>query len=46
MIDASWIAQAITLIMNGVVDKLTKDNITAYRVKNIVRIDINTTEKK
>ena len=40
MIDAEWIVKAIDIIKSGMVDKLTKDNVTAYRVKNIVRIDV------
>ena len=39
-IDTDWLAEAVTLISKGVADKLTKENITVYRVKNIIRIDI------
>ena len=35
-----WMEQAIQTIQNGIADKLTKDNITIYRVKDIIRIDI------
>lgn len=35
-----WMEQAIQTIQSGIADKLTKDNITIYRVKNIIRIDI------
>lgn len=38
--DAEWIIKAVDLIKSGVVDKLSKDNVTVYRVKNIIRIDI------
>ena len=38
--DAQWIAKAVDLITSGICDKLVKDNVTVYRVKNIVRIDI------
>lgn len=38
--DAQWIIKAVELIVSGVCDKLTKDNVTVYKVKNIVRVDI------
>lgn len=38
--DANWIVKAVELIESGMVDKLSKDNVTVYRVKNIVRIDV------
>ena len=38
--DMNWLQKAIETIKNGIADKLTKDNITVYRVKNIIRIDI------
>lgn len=38
--DAQWIVEAVDLITSGVCDKLTKGNVTVYRVKNIVRIDV------
>lgn len=37
---SEWIAKAIETIKNGIADKLEKDNIKIYRVKNIIRIDI------
>lgn len=40
MINTEWLQKAIKTIEDGVADKLTKDNITVYRVKNIIRIDI------
>lgn len=42
---ARWIVEALHTIRRGVCDKLTKNNITVYRVKNIIRIDIEDTEK-
>lgn len=39
MIDLIWLDKAIKCIIDGTADKLTKDNITVYRVKNIIRID-------
>lgn len=38
--DMLWLASAIATIQSGVADKMIKDNITVYRVKNIIRIDI------
>lgn len=38
--DTMWLQKAIKTIQEGVVDKISKDNITIYRVKNIIRIDI------
>ena len=38
--NTEWILKAVETIKNGISDKLTKDNITIYRVKNIIRIDI------
>lgn len=35
-----WLASAIDTIQKGIADKLVKDNITVYRVKNIIRIDV------
>ena len=40
MLDTNWLNTALETISNGICDKLTKDNITIYRVKNIIRIDI------
>lgn len=39
-IDTDWLAEAVDIISKCVADKLTKDNITVYRVKNIIRVDI------
>lgn len=38
--DMAWLQKAIETIQAGIADKLSKDNITVYRVKNIIRIDI------
>lgn len=38
--DMIWLQKAIQTICNGIADKLTKDNVTVYHVKNIIRIDI------
>lgn len=38
--DMNWLEKAIETIRNGICDKLSKDDITIYRVKNIIRIDI------
>lgn len=38
--DTEWILKAVETIKSGIADKLTKDNITIYRVENIIRIDI------
>ena len=38
--DVVWIKKAIDTVRSGIADRLTKDNITVYRVKNIIRIDI------
>lgn len=35
-----WIADAIEAIRNGTCNKMTRDNVMVYRVKNIIRIDI------
>ena len=38
--DTNWLKKAIEVIKSGIADKLIKDDITAYRVGNIIRIDI------
>lgn len=38
--DILWLQKAIDTIKAGIADKLVKDNITVYRVKNIIRVDI------
>lgn len=41
-----WLQKAIQTIRDGIAEKLTKDNVTVYRVKNIIRIDIKNVEVK
>ena len=43
--NAEWILKAVEIIKSGVADKLSNKNITVYRVKNIIRIDIKLTEE-
>ena len=38
--DIIWLQKAIQTIRDGIADRLTKNNVTVYRVKNIIRIDI------
>lgn len=38
--DMTWMKSAIDTIRAGIADKLTKDNVTIYKVNNIIRIDI------
>lgn len=40
LIDTEWLNKAISTISDGVADKLSKDNVLVYRVKDIIRIDI------
>ena len=42
--DTKWLEKAIETIKSGIADKLCKDNVTVYRVKNIIRIDVNIKE--
>ena len=42
--DMNWLEKAIDTIKSGIADKLSKGEVTVYRVKNIIRIDINTKE--
>ena len=37
--DIEWLKKAVDTVLAGIADKLTKNNITVYRVKNIIRID-------
>lgn len=39
-INVEWLNEALRAIRGGVCDKLTIDNITVYRVKNVIRIEI------
>lgn len=38
--DMEWLQKALETIQSGICDKLSKDGVTVYRVKNIIRIDI------
>ena len=38
--DMKWLSEALDVIRRGIADKLSKDNITVYRVKDIIRVDI------
>ena len=42
--DTKWLEKAIETIKSGIADKLAKGDVTVYRVKNIIRIDINNKE--
>lgn len=35
-----WCLRAIDIISSGIANKLTKDNVTVYKVKNIIRVDV------
>lgn len=39
-VDTNWLTEAVAIIYKGTADRLTKGNITVYRVKNIIRVDI------
>lgn len=39
-IDFAWLKNAIEIVSSNRAGKLTKGNITVYRVNNIIRIDI------
>lgn len=43
--DTAWLKKAIEVIKSGVADKLSKDDVTVYRVKNIIRVDIKIKEE-
>lgn len=38
--DMTWLSSAIDTIRHGIADKLTKGNVTVYRVNKIIRIDV------
>ena len=40
MIDMKWLQKAINTIKSGIANRLSKDNVTIYRVGKIIRIDI------
>lgn len=44
-INIEKILKLVEIISNGTIDKSTLGNVTAYRVKNIIRIDIKLDEK-
>ena len=46
MFDATWLLKAIETIHSGIADKLQKDNVIVYKVKNIIRIDVKESEVK
>ena len=39
-VDTDWLTEAVAIISKGMADRLTIGNITVYRVKNIIRVDI------
>ena len=39
------ILKLVDLIIDGTIDKAVQENVTAYRVKNIIRIDIKLDEE-
>ena len=43
--DVNWLEKAIETIKSGIADKLCKDNVTVYRVKDIIRVDIKEDKK-
>lgn len=44
MIDIVWLMDALDVIKKGLADKLNKDNVTIYKVKNVIRVDIKEKE--
>jgi len=40
IMDMEWLSKAIETIQNGIADKLSKGDVTVYRVVNIIRVDI------
>lgn len=40
MLDSVWLSQAIKFVMDCSAEKLSKGDITVYRVKGIIRVDI------
>lgn len=44
MIDVVWLIDALEAINKGLADKLNKDNVTIYKVKNVIRVDIKEKE--
>lgn len=39
-IDTNWLNEAIEIVSRKLAEKLVKGNVTVYRVKNTIRIDI------
>lgn len=39
-IDANGLTEVISIVSKGLAEKLVKGNMTVYRVKNIIRVDI------
>lgn len=35
-----WCLRAVDIVKSGIACKLTKDNVTVYKVKNIIRVDV------
>lgn len=42
--DSVWLHKVISLIKDGSIDKATQGNVTVYRVKDVIRIDIKPKE--
>lgn len=40
MFDIIWVKKAVEIVAKGECEKMAKDNVTVYKVKNIVRVDI------
>lgn len=40
-INIIWLKQAIKMVADGDTDKICKDGVTVYKVKNIVRVDVS-----
>lgn len=41
-----WLKKAVTLVSNGIADKLSKEGVTVYRVGKMVRVDIKDNVKE
>ncbi len=40
MIDSAVIAELVQIVHDGMANRITKDNITVYKVADMIRIDI------
>lgn len=40
MIDGAVIAELVQIVHDGMANRITKDNITVYKVADMIRIDI------